>query len=256
MGFRRLRRPEAAFFSMTLPIRGRSLIVNNGAEMNLQPEYVYLIDSSRPTLFLADESRANGAGATSAYETLNIQVPIHFLRERLGPHGSGKPLKLPSQSASAAILRQFVTAFYDESFVLDEQSASFFEQQICDIAAFCFASPSGAFSEDSLVLAAHRERIARWIERHYADDRLSPELIAAGCGISSSYLHRCYKNTGLTLMEHVQKIRLEAADAALRQHHASNISQIAYSAGFKSLSNFSRSYKRQFGLSPTQARSR
>jgi transcriptional regulator GlxA family with amidase domain len=56
-------------------------------------------------------------------------------------------------------------------------------------------------------------------------------------------------------MGRVREVRMQAAHGLLRSSpFRITISEIAYQVGFKSLAEFSRAYKRRFGLSPQNAR--
>jgi AraC-like DNA-binding protein len=250
MGFRRsnhqLQKLEVPFYSLAFPVKGQSIVSIDASPVELQPDRIFLLDNSIPAQLVAPD----------VYETLNIQIPVNLIRERLKPDFRKSTMQLASGSPAANMLHHFVRSLYGSDTALDERSAHFLEQQICDMVAFCFSGAAGARSEDGTLIAAQRERASRCIERLYSHERLSPQMIAAACGVSVSYLHKFYKGTGRTVMEHVSDVRLDAADHLLRRGgaRATTISQIAYSVGFKSLSDFSRAYKRRFGRSPLQSR--
>lgn len=250
MGFRRsthqLEKLEVPFYSLAFPVKGQSIVSIDASPVELQPDRIFLLDNSIPAQLVAPD----------VYETLNIQIPLNLIRERLRPDCRKSTMQLASGSPAANMLHHFVRSLYRSNTALDERSAHFLEQQICDMVAFCFSGAAGAQSEDSTLITAQRERAGRYIERLYSNEQLSPQMIATACGVSVSYLHKFYKGTGRTVMEHVRDIRLNAADNLLRRGdvRATTISEIAYSVGFKSLSDFSRAYKRRFGRSPLQSR--
>ncbi|MBR1221065.1 AraC family transcriptional regulator [Bradyrhizobium sp. U87765 SZCCT0131] len=253
MTLERPRQTEAPFYSVAYSIRGRSLIVNDGREIELQPNRILLIDSTRPTIFrTGNRTRSQ---VDDRHEKFSIQLPAAMIADRLGSGRSPPQFYLPRDSIGASILQQFANALYQDGPALESQSASFLERQLCDLTAFCFAAPTGVYSEDSTLLNAHRHRISRWIAKHYANEHLSPQAIAAACGISVSYLHKSYRGTSQSVMEHVRAIRLDEADARLRNGATgTTISEIAYAVGFKSLSEFSRAYKLRFGHPPSHGR--
>ncbi len=255
MDLSRPRAQTAPFYSVAFSIRGQSTIVNDSRDVTLKPNAVFLIDSSRPTAFHVNRPRSSADGISGVHDKFSIQLPAHMIRDRLGADRGFPPVRLNRTSAGASVVWQFARALYDSGPALDESSASFLERQLCDLIAFCFSPTAGAFSEDSTLLIAHRRRATQWIERHYADERISPQAIAAACGISVSYLHKFYRGTGRSVMEHVRDVRLDAAHAHLKQSRpTTTISEIAYSVGYRSLSDFSRAYKQRFGYSPSWTR--
>ncbi len=250
VGFRRssrqLQNLEVPFYSLAFPVKGQSIVSIDTSPVELQPDRIFLLDNSMPAQLVAPD----------VYETLNIQIPVNLIRERLRPDFRKSTMQLASGSPAASMLHYFVRSLYGSDAALDGRSAHFLEQQVCDMVAFCFSGAAGAQSEDGTLMTAQRERASRCVERLYSNEQLCPQTIAAACGVSVSYLHKFYRGTGRTVMEHVRDVRLDAADNLLRRGggRATTISQIAYSVGFKSLSDFSRAYKRRFGCSPLQSR--
>jgi transcriptional regulator GlxA family with amidase domain len=74
--------------------------------------------------------------------------------------------------------------------------------------------------------------------------------LAAAAGLSPRQLERLFqRHLGSTIGEHYLKVRLDRAQALLRQT-TMPVLEIAMACGFVSASHFSRSYKGRFGASP------
>jgi AraC family transcriptional regulator, positive regulator of tynA and feaB len=87
---------------------------------------------------------------------------------------------------------------------------------------------------------------------------LSPKLLATAVGISVRYANVVLASHGTSLERFIQKSRLERCRRALEdgaQAHRS-ITDIAFSWGFTDLSQFSRSFKKIYGLAPRDYRGR
>lgn len=250
MGIRRsssqLRRLETPFYSLAFPVSGLSQVTMENETIELKSGHVYLLNNSCPGSLTTPQS----------YETLNVQIPVQMMADRLGIGRRAAVVELSGNLPLANILRGFVTTINETGPVPDQETALLLERQICDLTAFCFASSDGIHSEDSTLQKLWQQRATRYIQRYYANEHLSPQAIAEACGISVSYLHKCYRGTGRSVMDHVRDVRLEAAHQCLKSsgQRSVTISEIGYAVGFKSLSDFSRSYKQQFGCSPSQAR--
>ena len=102
------------------------------------------------------------------------------------------------------------------------------------------------------------EPVAIWKARKYieehADQELSLTKIAKIVNMNANYLSENFKQvTGTNFVEYVARTRFANACDLLRNSNA-RISEIAFAAGFQSLSQFNRVFKRFSGKSPTQYR--
>ena len=90
------------------------------------------------------------------------------------------------------------------------------------------------------------------IQLNLADENFTVEELAQKLQQSRSNLHRrLTKLTGETPSAMIRRIRLELG-AQLLQQKAGTVSEVAYSTGFKSIAHFSRVFREQFKLSPTE----
>ena len=96
--------------------------------------------------------------------------------------------------------------------------------------------------------------ILEYIHENITDPALNVENLADKLLISRSKLYRKIKAlTGNTANEFIRKIRLEKAKQFLENSDYS-ISEISYKTGFSSPSYFTKCYKIQFGILPTDVR--
>ena len=96
------------------------------------------------------------------------------------------------------------------------------------------------------------ERLKKVIETRIGDELLSVESLTEEIGMSRAQLYRKVTAlTGLSGNEFIRKLRLQRA-AQLLQQHAGPISQVAYEVGFSNLSYFSKCFKEQFGVLPSE----
>ena len=103
-------------------------------------------------------------------------------------------------------------------------------------------------SEDEQFLNSVKEKI---LER-LSDEQLSVESLAEDMGMSRVQLYR--KISGLTdisVNELIRKLRLQRAAQLISQNWGP-ISQVAYEVGFSNLSYFSKVFKEEFGVLPSE----
>lgn len=87
-------------------------------------------------------------------------------------------------------------------------------------------------------------------------DEWSLEAIARDAGVNINTLQRQFQaSLGMTLFEYQRVRKLKQAREALERQGVS-VTQAAWLAGYGSAANFATAFKRQFGLTPKQVRSR
>ena len=97
-------------------------------------------------------------------------------------------------------------------------------------------------------------RTIDYILNHSHEDLNLAKLAEVAC-FSKYHFHRIFRAIlGETVNEFVQRIRLEKAFGQLMQHKFKSITDIALDSGFSSSQNFARSFKAQYGTTPSQAR--
>ncbi len=106
---------------------------------------------------------------------------------------------------------------------------------------------SGVPAEDPFL-----KKALQVIEEHLADADFTVEQFAQEMGLSRTQLHRKLKATvDKNATEFLRYVRLTRAAAMFRNGY-DNVTEVAYSTGFNSLSYFARLFKEQFGASPSQ----
>jgi AraC family transcriptional regulator len=105
---------------------------------------------------------------------------------------------------------------------------------------------------------AYAERFARvldYIEQHLGEE-LSVERLSREASFSKFHFHRQFSAyVGVSVSRYVQILRLKRASRQLVFEPDSKIIGIAYEAGFETPESFSRAFKREYGLTPSQFRS-
>jgi AraC-like DNA-binding protein len=94
-------------------------------------------------------------------------------------------------------------------------------------------------------------RAIRWIRAHFAEAFRIEEL-ARLAGMSVTSFHRHFQGvTSMTPLQYQKQIRLQTARARLMAA-AEDVAAVGFAVGYDSPSQFSREYRRQFGLAPGQ----
>jgi AraC-like DNA-binding protein len=95
----------------------------------------------------------------------------------------------------------------------------------------------------------------KFIEQHSGDE-LSLTKVARAVNVSANHLSEKFKQvTGVNFVDYVARMRFEESRDLLL-HSNRRISEIAFAAGFQSLSQFNRVFKKLSGKSPTEYRAK
>ncbi len=94
------------------------------------------------------------------------------------------------------------------------------------------------------------ELVHHYIRRHFHNPSLSPAQIASAIGVSRAKLYQLCKPYG-TPMELVRHMRLKEADSLLAAGTARTVEEAAFLVGYENRSSFTRAFKSEFGVSPS-----
>ena len=91
------------------------------------------------------------------------------------------------------------------------------------------------------------------IDANYADPDLTVREIASQVGVSGDYLSRQFRQSlGIAAQEYLKRYRFARAMALLQS--GLSVGQVAGEVGFRSLCHFSREFRKELGVTPSQYR--
>jgi AraC family transcriptional regulator len=97
------------------------------------------------------------------------------------------------------------------------------------------------------------EEVMRYIHEHI-NEPLNREMLADIAGFSVPHFHRVFTaHVGESAISYVRRLRMERAGRKLRMG-AVDITEVALAAGYDTHAAFSKAFKQQFGLSPSEFR--
>jgi AraC-like DNA-binding protein len=127
-----------------------------------------------------------------------------------------------------------------------------------DLADAAIALVRGLHAGSVIPGPAMLSQIKAYVDEHLQESRLDPSSIARAHHISTRYLHKLFAGGGVSVSEWVRHRRLEACRRDLRdpaRAHES-ISQVALRWGFSNPAHFSRTFREEYGCTPSELRSR
>lgn len=112
------------------------------------------------------------------------------------------------------------------------------------------------YEQKTSARALHGESLKQLVEERYCDPDFSIGEIAEACHVSVSRMSNQFKTAvGMGFLEYVWKMRLEKAQELLRTTDLS-VDEISLQVGYLAATSFSRKFKQETGLTPSQYRSK
>lgn len=149
-------------------------------------------------------------------------------------------------------LSRMEEAWYHSKVLTVQQYSAFIEllQVFSRHLSIVFEKEASAPSEkESPVI----QKARKFIHEHQQED-LHVGKVAAQLNMSVFYFCKVFrKATGLTFTEYLSQVRVTKAKNLLQNPHA-RIAEVAFEAGFQSLTHFNRSFRKFEGKSPKQYR--
>ncbi|WP_136246923.1 AraC family transcriptional regulator [Halomonas borealis] len=136
------------------------------------------------------------------------------------------------------------------------ETAAMGPQRVRDVVFEALRGQQGAALRALVNHQGHYSRIVQvlsWLHVHYAED-VSVEALAQRASMSPSSFHQHFRQVAqASPLQYLKRLRLIKAQQLLVQE-AGNVNQAAEAVGYRSVSQFSRDYKRCFGISPLKHR--
>lgn len=237
-------RSEGVLFNIVY--EGGCQISQNGRNASPRSGSLFLYDSSQPYCIRTSRD----------FRTSAIMIDRCRLERALGSirHYTGREI-LSSTPAMQIALDYWIRLVK----ALDDLPDTTADQMIdagIDIMAIALTSDAGAAADDDkpgdLVVA----RASTFVQTVFHRDDLNVQDIAMAAGVSVRRLQECLKIRSTTPLELLRRHRLNHALKRLHDPHSRGISitTIMSQCGFNDHAHFSRAFRREFGITPSEAR--
>ncbi|MEU7924266.1 helix-turn-helix domain-containing protein [Micromonospora sp. NPDC049107] len=244
-----VRRAQADIYQLTLPLTGRSTLVQDRTETALvAASHFTLLDTARPHIA---RHRADKPGLAT---TITVQIPYAALP--LPPDRVRRLLATPMSSGSgvAGLLAHHLRSIAAHPEQYEPNQAEMLGGMALDLLAATLAQRldiEGVLSPETRH-AALRARVVAFIDRHLDSAELNPRSVAAAHHISLRSLHRLFDGEATTPAELIRAKRLERCrrDLGNPLHARQPVHLIAARWGFPDKAHFSRLFRARYGRSP------
>jgi AraC-like DNA-binding protein len=240
-------RSEGRLFSFLLQARGSVTFSHYGHETRLEEGDFTLCDNAAPHRFNCSEGT----------ELIILRTPPDVLRSYLPDPEQFCGQRLPANkgiTAAAANLTRKMWSLAESG--MQEKFSLMVARNLLDIMATAYAMSFDSPLADSSAVSARKLQAKRYIEAHLREPDLTPCTVASALGISPRYLRMLFCGGNENASRYILRRRLEECakqlSSALWRGHT--ITEIAFSSGFNSAAHFTRVFRDEYGMTPTQFR--
>lgn len=244
-------RREADCVQVCLPLRGDYTITQHGWQAQLRPQELLIGDTTHPTAVLP-------TGDGVAGELLTVWLPRAALALRRDRADALLGVRLAADHGMVPLISRFLVEVSDGTRRWRADDRSRLGAIAVDLVGALVAHHlgTGEPSADECPQQALTGRIRAYIDAHLGDPGLSPTTVAQAHHISVRYLHRLFQTHDHTVAEWIRNRRLERCRRDLDDpaQRLRPLYAIAQRHGFTRQAEFSRSFRRRYGVSPSEYR--
>jgi AraC-like DNA-binding protein len=191
----------------------------------------------------------------------NISVPVDALMPMLAKGRDPSMTVVSRQSDVLDLLLGYARLLHTRQEPHSDEIGRLAAGHIRDLmAAMIGSEPDGdpPVYERGGVRAARLRAIKADIRGHLCEPALSIDRIATRHGISPRYIRKLFQEEQTTFSDFVLFLRLERSRQLLRGsgQAVATITSIAHACGFNDLSYFNRTFRRTYGMTPTEFRNK
>lgn len=239
-----IRNDSLALYNIIYIMDGAISLHIDGNDVDLHKGDIALWDSTRPMGFVTGENLHQLTLAVS-HERMHRVFPTagEYVGRQLSC-SSGLNRLLADHLLSLDL--QFGDLTSDQAWIVLEATLN--------MAISAFGSDGGLGGD---VPASDLLRtVRRFIDDNIDDFDLSIAAIAGRHNISVRHLHRLFHDVGITASAYINRRRLERCkhDLASRAHRSETITDVAFRWGFNDSGTFSKTFRREYGVSPREYR--
>jgi AraC-like DNA-binding protein len=167
---------------------------------------------------------------------------------------TGRPIlkQLNAAHAVAKLLTAYLDAVGQESARMSPDTLDRVVDNLCRLIGIAFGAAGGG--PPNAPREARLAQAKEYLEQYLADASLTPARVASALGVSLRSLHGLFEPTGTSVARYIVQRRLEVCRTTLLSDRNRSVTDIAFAAGFNSLSGFYRAFQAAFGASPSDLR--
>ena len=233
--------------SIGLVVEGRRDAVQDGDDrISTGPGSMFIYDGAKPSTVAWNRHKV-------VYVVTRRDVVCNALGSDPGP--VSLLTKRLERSPIGKVLRDHMMSMARNMKLANSYEQAFLLSQAADMAVHAITSHNSADSQsdqNSGLLAA----ATAYIEQHLSEPSLSSSRVARALGCSRSTLYRLFSSHETGVAGYIRDLRLDRARVLIENAPAHiPVTDLALQCGIYDTANFSRQFRRRFGIPPSELRS-
>jgi AraC-like DNA-binding protein len=232
------------------------LIVTSGTALISQRQREINLSYGDATLLSATEPNATMLHSDGGF--LSLAMPSAKLSPSVVNIGSMISRRVKSDNDALRMLRTYIGIVKEADSLSTLQLQRSIALHIHDLVASALGTTQDAAlqAEERGIRSARLRAIMLDILDNLHRRDFGVQLVAKRHGVTERYVQRLFEREGTTLRAYLLDQRLAKAYGMISDRHSGplQITEIAYSAGFRDLSYFGRTFRTKYGASPSDVR--
>ena len=189
------------------------------------------------------------------FDNTTLTLPRDELAPLLERPDSLHGMVLPAASPLGSVLGAHIQALFAAANLTPEAGSMLAAGSVRLVAACLGANARAQEETNPYRAAAAGQAVRNFIEANIAAPALGPDMLTRRFGLSRAMLYRLFMEDG-GVAGYIQNRRLRRCFLAITDpaQRRVRIGDIAYAHGFSSDAQFSRAFRRAFGMTPSEAR--
>lgn len=191
-------------------------------------------------------------------EFLTLRIPRRLLKAMTAKAEDVLARPIPENTEALRLLVDYVQLTLKNRQLASPELRRLFGAHVSDLVALAVGATRDAASiaYGRGMRAARLQAAKGFIIRNSRRADLSARAVAMHLGVTPRYIHLLFETEGLSVSRFVVERRLAHTYEMLLDSRCADktIAAIAFTAGFSDLSHFNRAFRRQFGMTPSEAR--
>ncbi len=230
-------------FNLCIRLAGKSHFSQGERRLVVEPGTIFIQDCSQPMeIDFLEQSTS-----------IILPLPRSFVDTRIGHPAAMRVLA--GNQPMANVAEGFVRLLMARAGGIEAPVRARLAEQLLDLISMMFSD-----GDDTRATSASRasvlQRLKAAIDARLSDPDLKPAEAAAAAGISVRYANALLAEESFSIGRYLLHRRLERCRRALEDPLQANrmIGDIAFSWGFSDLSHFTRRFRAEFGMTPSDYR--